>query len=164
MNRGKLDEPIGFWRFVIIGTIVMTILRAIVFQTPLTGPTLFPFAAMLYVLYRILRLQPSWPFRRPDSGQAQQVIVPNSEVESPGKKLRNPVTADLLKTLSKKMKSSAVAHPMDPKKYVEPLMADGHVRMSPKQYNDSLISSVGLRSKTVRKKTVRTKTVRQPRP
>lgn len=163
MKRGKLGEPIGFWRFVIIGTVVLTILRSIFFKTSLTGSSLFPFAVLLYAVYRIARMQPSWPFRVPEGEDYQQVVIGQPKVETEGTSFKKPVTADHLKSLSKKFKSTVTKHPMDPKKYVEPLMANGDVRLSPKQFNDSLITNVGLRKKAIRKKTIRSKTVRQPR-
>lgn len=163
MKRGKLGEPIGFWRFVIIGTVVMTILRGIFFQTSLTGSSLFPFAVLLYVAYRVARMQPSWPFRVPEGEGDQQVAVARPKAEIEGAVFKKPVTADHLKSISKKFKSNVVKHPMDPKKYVEPLLANGDVRLSPKQFKDSLITNVGLRKKAIRKKTSRSKTVRQPR-
>jgi hypothetical protein len=163
MKRGSLGEPIGFWRFVIIATVVMTILRSIFFQTSLTGSSLFPFAIALYVVYRIARVQPSWPFRVPDGEGYKQTEVGPVGSENAGTKFKKPVTADHLKSLSNKFKSPKVKHPMDPNKYVAPLMANGDVRLSPKQFNDSLITNVGVRRKVVRIKTVRSKTVRQPR-
>lgn len=163
MKRGTLGEPIGFWRFVIIATVVMTILRSILFKTSLTDSPLFPFAILLYVAYRVARLQPSWPFRAPEGDEYKQVEVARSASEKAGAKFKKPVTADHLKSLSNKFKSSKVKHPMDPNKYVEPLMANGDVRLSPKQFNDSLISNVGVRRKILRTKSVRSKTVRRPR-
>jgi hypothetical protein len=163
MKRGTLGEPIGFWRFVIIATVVMTILRSILFKTSLTDSPLFPFAIVLYVVYRVARLQPSWPFRVPEGDEYKQVEVGQAGAERAGAKFKKPVTADHLKSLSNKFKSSKVKHPMDPKKYVEPLMSNGDVRLSPKQFNDSLITNVGVRRKVLRTKAVRSKTVRRPR-
>jgi hypothetical protein len=163
MKRGTLSEPIGFWRFVIIATVVMTILRSIIFETSLTGSPLFPFAIVLYVAYIIARLHPSWPFRVPEDEAYKQVEVARSASEMAGAKFKKPITADHLKSLSNKFKSSKVKHPMDPNRYVEPLMANGDVRLSPKQFNDSLITNVGIRRKVARAKTVRSKTVRRPR-
>jgi len=168
MKKGTLGEPIGFWRFVITTTVVLTILRSILFKTSLTESSLFPYGVVLYVVYRIARMQPSWPFRVPEGAGSRQdykqVSVRPEEAETIGTKFKKPVTADHLKSLSNRLKSTKVKHPMDPQKYVEPLMANGDVRMSPKQFNDSLVTNVGLRKKTVRTKTVRSRTVRQPRP
>lgn len=163
MRRGKLGEPIGFWRFIIIGTVVLTILRSILFKTSLTESPLFPYAIVLYVVYRIARMQPSWPFRTPEGENNKPIVLAPTESEDLGKKFKKPITADQIKSLSSKAKPTKVKHPMDPNKYVAPLMANGDVRLSPKQFNDSLITNVGTRKKTVRTKTVRSRTIRQPR-
>lgn len=161
MRRGKLGEPIGFWRFVIIATVVMTILRSMLFKVSLTGSSLFPFAVVLYLVYRIARLQPSWPFRVPEGE-----LKAEPQSEAVGRTLKTPVNADYLKSLGKKVKkakSAAETSSMGLQKYVQPVFDGVDLRMSPKQINDSLVSSVGVRGKATRSKTVREKTVRRRR-
>ena len=165
-DRSNVGPAIGFWKFVIVGTVVLSILRGILFRGSIwsakTG-SMFWFAIFLYGAYRVARLQPWWPFRYTDPGYRQVQVSRDRE-----SRLKNPITADTLRRTAVRTakvtgqaaaKTVKMAAPVFKKQVLDAVYAPS----SPKGVLLAQTSTVGLRSRAVRQKTVRRKMRRQKR-
>ena len=178
-HMANKSSPVGFWRFVVVSSVVIGILRQLMFGSGLKSDftSLFWFSASLWVAYRVARLQPWWPFRdiSEASGESEyrQVQMPVSNQESAPReaRLRNPLTAEDLRRDFKRQAAKAARKVLKKVAPIytppEPAMAmaggfDVASRMSPRLPSGP-VSSVGVRSKTVRSKVARRKTVRTKR-
>ncbi len=57
------EKPVGFVKFIIVATLVLTVARTLMFGTsPFTSSSMVPYAFGLWIFYRFARLQPWWPF------------------------------------------------------------------------------------------------------
>ena len=186
----KTSAPMGFWRFVIISSVILAVLRNLLFPGG-RGDLAKPFwlSVFLWAGYRVARLQPWWPFplggRRVSKAEYQQVIVPPSSQEPAPReaKFTKPLTADDLridfrrqaakavKVVRQTVKVPAIPAYMPPPEVLglSNDFSSGLSRTSassPSKFfsaSTAPVSSVGLRSKVSRSKTVRHRTTRRKR-
>lgn len=160
-ERARKDpgQPVGFIKFIVLASIVITILRSILTGRSLSTDGVVVFAVLAYLGYRVARLQPWWPFGEDFLDKLRKQAEAASELNEP----RPTVPPIVLPDHSRSPYSRKVAErKREEKKRDEKNQAARAVESAayaaPKDL--SLESSnVGMRSKTTRVKVERQKTV-----
>lgn len=189
-ERARKDpgKPVGFWKFLILTSIVFTVIRSMLTGKPPATGGVLPFAFLAYFGYRIARLQPWWPFgedfmenlrkqaeeaRRQGAGQTAgggHLPPPNSS--------SNPQAGQSLgRVATVRRRVEVESNPLANRRPIREV--DVTNRRLPEMDNESVrwdsnesarrtgqsafgtgaqVSSVSLRSKREREKTVRSKT------
>lgn len=169
-QRRDPGEPIGFWRFVIIASIVITTLRSLITGKPPGTGGVLPFAFLGYLAYRVARLQPWWPFgeviKEDRQEPAQLFPEPPPRPQAPPQSLGRVATAkrkvevEVSGKAHRSIREVGIASKSNPER-------DGTSNLwgrkaKKQEFADYALSSsappVELRLKTVRTKTVRSKT------
>lgn len=191
MNVQRAGEPVGFWKFLILTSITLAVVRAMLFDTPISRATSnFPASFVLYFVYRYARTQVWWPFGGAGTPNADSESVAQEAYRQPmpqpreqayepiGKTLKKPIDSEYLKSLAQKKKDKkrggANPPPPVPSQYArtgintgDKAGAHGSAFKKPLSRVEAaaklLTSTVGERSKTVRYKSQRTKTLRSKR-
>jgi hypothetical protein len=152
---------IGFWKFVLVASILIALLRG--GSNPLGNFfSTLPLSVFMWIGYRVARLQPWWPFGKPIAESLSRIgaLKPGTSRAS------NPISSDALRRMAQQ--TMAAKHNAR-----ESQIAASHSRRlsirtpapEPEVFKalSEPSSSVGTRSKSVRSKTTRYKTVRSKR-
>lgn len=177
--RKNPGEPIGFWKFLIVTSIVFTVLRSMLTGKSASTGGVLPFAFFAYFGYRIARLQPWWPFGEDMVGK------PNNQSNNRSNSQSNnqPNNQSLGRVATAKKRVAVETNPLANRRPIrevgitnrrlpesdrvaanwknedddQRVQTSGYVSESSSAMG-SQVSSVGIRQKVERKKTVRSPT------
>jgi hypothetical protein len=160
-ERARKDpgQPVGLIKFIVVASIVISILRSILTGKSLSPDGVLVFAVLAYLGYRVARLQPWWPFGEDylDNLRKQAEAASEQSQHSPN------VPPIVLPDHSRSPYSRKVAaRKREEKKREEANQSsradESAAYAAPKDLSLET-SSVGTRSKTTRVKVGRQKTV-----
>lgn len=148
--RKNPGEPIGFWKFLIVTSIVFTVLRSILTGRSPSTSGILPFAFLAYFGYRIARMQPWWPFGEDAIETPRKQDVPNPIVKR--RPIREVGIANRRLPESDSTAGSRQDEANEPRVQMSGYLSESSTTMG------SQVSSVGVRQKVERTKTVRSQT------